>query len=114
MSESDIIFLKEGGEKRFGKDRVKIKEDYVRFLNKTGGVVQINIKAPREKLINAYEFFSGLNDMESLGMDIANSGDRWNHYFRGISDLTEDESGSGYKFQVTLQIRDGAPRSSIH
>jgi len=51
--------------------------------------------------------------MESLGMDIANSGDRWNHYFRGVTDLSEDESGSGYKFQVTLQIRDAAPQSHV-
>ena len=114
MSESDIIFLKLGGEKRFGEDRVKIKEDYVRFLNKTGGVVQVNIKAPREELIDTYEFFSKVHDMESLGMDIANSGARWNHYFRGMSDLMQEESGSEYKFQVTLQIRDAAPRSSIH
>ena len=114
MSESDIIFLKLGGQKRVGEDRVKIKEDYVRFLNKTGGVVQINIKAPREELIDTYEFFSSVNDMESLGMDIAKSGDRWNHYFRGVTDLTEDKNGSDYKFQVTLQIRDAAPKSSIH
>ena len=114
MSESDVVFLKEGGEKRFKEDMVKLKEDYVRFLNKTGGVVQINIKAPRNELIDAYQFFSGLKDMESLGMDIADSGDRWNHYFRGLSDLTEDEDGSSYKFQVTLQIRDAAPKSSIH
>ena len=113
MSESNVVFKKLGGEKRFGKDKVKIREDYVRFLNKTGGVVQINIKAPREELIDAYEFFSKINDMESLGMDIANSGDRWNHYFRGVTDLTEDESGSGYKFQVTLQIRDAAPQSHV-
>jgi len=111
MSESDIVFLKEGGEKRFKEDMVKIKEDYVRFLNKTGGVVQINIKAPRSELIDAYQFFSSLNDMESLGMDIADSGDRWNHYFRGVTDLTEE--GSNYKFQVTLQIRDAAPQSSV-
>ena len=114
MDESDVLFMKEGGEKRFKEDRVKIKEDYVRFLNKTGGVVQINIKAPREELIGAYQFFSGLKDMESLGMDIAGSGDRWNHYFRGVTDLIEAEDKSNYKFEVTLQIRDAAPRSSIH
>ena len=114
MGESDIVFLKEGGEKRFKENKVNIKEDYVRFLNKTGGVVKINIKAPREDLIDVYQFFSGLKDMESLGMDIANSGDRWNHYFRGLTDLTESEDGSNYKFEVTLQIRDAAPQSSIH
>lgn len=113
MGESDVIFMKPSGQKRFKEDMVKIKEDYVKFLNKTGGVVQINIKAPREKLIDAYQFFSGMHDMESLGMDIAGSGDRWNHYFRGLSDLIEDKEGS-YKFEVTLQIRDAAPRSSIH
>jgi len=113
MSESDVIFLKLGGEKRFGEDKVKIKEDYVRFLNKTGGVVQVNIKAPREELIDTYEFFSKINDMEPLGMDIASSGDRWNHYFRGLTDLTEEDGGSNYKFQITLQIRDAAPQSSV-
>jgi hypothetical protein len=114
MSESDVVFLKYSGEKRFKENEVKIKEDYVRFLNKTGGVVQINIKAPREELIDTYQFFSGLKDMEPLGMDIAGSGDRWNHYFRGLTDLIESEDKSNYKFEVTLQIRDAAPRSSIH
>ncbi len=113
MSESDVVFLKLGGEKRFGEDRVKIKENYVRFLNKTGGVVQVNIKAPKEELMDAYKFFSKVHDMESLGMDIANSGDRWNHYFRGMSDLAPEESGSDCKFQVTLQIRDAAPQSHV-
>lgn len=108
MEESDVVFLKSGGQKRFGEDKAKINENYVKFVNRTGGVVQINIKAPREELIDTYEFFSSVNDMEPLGLDISNSGDRWNHYFRGISPLTEE--GNEYKFQVTLQVRDAAPR----
>lgn len=109
MEESNIVFLKDTGQEKRGETKTIIKEDYVKFLNRTGGVVEIKFKAPREELIDAYQFFSGVNDMESLGMDIAASGDRWNHYFRGVSSLVEDEDGTGYKFQVTLQIRDAAP-----
>lgn len=110
MVESNVVFLKDSGQEKRGETKTVIKEDYVKFLNRTGGVVEIKFRAPREELIDAYQFFSGVNDMESLGMDIAASGDRWNHYFRGVSPLVEDEDGTGYKFQVTLQIRDAAPR----
>ena len=109
MAESDVVFLKDSGQAKRGETKTVISEDYVKFLNKTGGVVEIKFKAPREDLIDAYQFFSGVNDMESIGMDIATSGDRWNHYFRGVSPLVED--GSSYKFKVTLQIRDAAPQS---
>jgi hypothetical protein len=109
MDESDVVFTKTSGTERVGENKTKIKEDYVKFLNRTGGVVEIKFRAPKEELMNVYQFFSGVNDMESLGINIAGSGDRWNHYFRGISPLVEDEDGNGYNFKVTLQIRDAAP-----
>ncbi len=109
MDKSDVVFTKTGGQERVGETKTKIKEDYVKFLNRTGGVVEIKFRAPREELIDVYQFFSSVNDMEPLGIDIAASGDRWNHYFRGISPLTEDKEGTGYNFKVTLQIRDAAP-----
>lgn len=109
MDKSDVVFTKTGGMERVGETKTKIKEDYVKFLNRTGGVVEIKFRAPREELIEAFQFFSSVNDMEPLGIDIAGSGDRWNHYFRGISPLMEDEDGNGYNFKVTLQIRDAAP-----
>ncbi|MGZ7042978.1 MAG: hypothetical protein ACXVHT_10310 [Methanobacterium sp.] len=105
MNESDVVFIRDTE-----KESTNIKEDYVKFVNRTGGVVEVNIRAPREDLTDTYAFFSGVNDMEGIGMDIAGSGARWNHYFRGISELTEEEDGTGYKFKVTLQIRDAAPR----
>ncbi len=111
MRESDVVFLKDTGQAKRGETRAEISEDYVKFLNRTGGVVEVKFRAPREELIDTYQFFNGANDMESIGLDIAASGDRWNHYFRGISPLVEDEDGTNYKFQVTLQIRDAAPRS---
>ncbi len=112
MEETDIIFLRDTGleNEETLRDAVKIKEDYVKFVNRTGGVVEVNFRAPREDLADAYAFFSGVNDMEGIGMNISGSGARWNHYFRGLSELTEDEEGSNYKFKVTLQIRDAAPR----
>ncbi|MEN4006973.1 MAG: hypothetical protein PQ964_06435 [Methanobacteriaceae archaeon] len=110
MGESDVVFLKESGQEKRGETKTVIKESYVKFLNRTGGVVEIRFKAPKEDLIDAYHFFSRVNDMESVGMDIAASGERWNHYFRGLSSLVEDEDGKNYKFQVTLQVRDAAPR----
>ncbi len=112
MEETDVIFLRDTGleNEETLRDAVKIKEDYVKFVNRTGGVVEVNFRAPREDLADAYAFFSGVNDMEGIGMNISGSGARWNHYFRGLSELTEDEEGSNYKFKVTLQIRDAAPR----
>lgn len=105
MDESNVVFIRDTE-----KEKTKIKEDYVKFVNRTGGVVEVNFRAPREDLIDAYAFFSNINDMEGVGMDIAGSGTRWNHYFRGISALTEDKEGTSYNFKVTLQIRDAAPR----
>ncbi len=115
MEESNVVFIRDTGLQNdvTGRDMTKIKEDYVKFVNRTGGVVEVNIRAPREELSDAYAFFNNANDMEGMGIDIAGSGARWNHYFRGVTDLTEDESGSGYKFQVTLQIRDAAPQSHV-
>lgn len=110
MAETDVVFLKDSGQAKRGETRAEIKEKYVKFLNRTGGVVEIKFRAPREELIEAYQFFNGINDMESVGLDIAASGDRWNHYFRGVSPLVEDEDGKNYKFKVTLQIRDAAPQ----
>jgi len=112
MDESHVVFIRDTGQENVatGKDMTKIKEDFVKFINRTGGVVEINFRAPREELSDVYAFFSGVNDMEGIGIDIAESGARWNHYFRGISPLTEDEEGPGYKFKVTLQIRDAPPR----
>lgn len=111
MDESKIVFIRDTGlqNEATGRDMTNIKEEYVKFVNRTGGVVEINFRGPREDLSEAYKFFSDANDMEGIGMDIAGSGARWNHYFRGVSNLTEDEE-SGYKFKVTLQIRDAAPR----
>jgi len=110
MEESEIVFIRDTGlqNEATGRDMIKLKEDFVKFINRTGGVVEINVRGPREELSDAYAFFSGANDMEGIGMDIASSGARWNHYFRGISAFTEDEDG--YKFKVTLQIRDAPPR----
>jgi|GEM_PF-1933705 len=110
MGESDVVFLKDTGQEKRGETRTVIREDYVKFLNRTGGVVEIKFRAQKEDLIDVYQFFSRVKDMESVGMDIAASGDRWNHYFRGLSPLVEDEDGENYKFKVTLQIRDAAPR----
>lgn len=110
MGESDVVFLKYSGQEKRGETRTVIKENYVKFLNRTGGVVEIKFKAPKEDLTGAYQFFNGVNDMETVGMNIAASGERWNHYFRGVSPLVEDEDGKNYKFQLTLQIRDAAPR----
>jgi len=110
MGESDIVFLKDSGQEKRGETKTEIKEDYVKFLNRTGGVVEIKFRGPREDLVDTYQFFNGINDMESLGLDIAASGDRWNHYFRGVSSLVEDEDGINHTFKVTLQIRDAAPQ----
>ncbi len=105
MEELNVVFIRDNE-----RDMTKIKEDYVKFINRTGGVVEVNIRGPREELADAYAFFSSANDMEGIGIDIAGSGARWNHYFRGISPFTEDEDRTGYKFKVTLQVRDAAPR----
>ncbi len=105
MNDADVEFIRNNE-----KESTRIKEDYVKFVNRTGGVVEVNIRASKEELADAYAFFSDVDDMEGIGMDIAGSGPRWNHYFRGLSELTEDEDGTGYKFKVTLQIRDAAPR----
>lgn len=112
MDKSNIVFIRDTGlqNKNTGRDMTEIKEDYVKFLNRTGGVVEVKFNAPREDLADAYAFFSNANDMETIGMDIAQSGARWNHYFRGISPLVEEEDGKGYKFKVTLQIRDAPPQ----
>ena len=112
MEESNVVFIRDTGQENevTGKDMARVKEDFVKFINRTGGVVEVNFRAPREELSDAYAFFNGVNDMEGIGINIADSGARWNHYFRGISPMTEDESGSGYRFKVTLQIRDAAPR----
>jgi hypothetical protein len=109
MDESNIVFIRDTGMQNEEKDITRIKEDYVKFVNRTGGVVEINFRAPREELTDAYAFFSDANDMEGIGIDIADSGARWNHYFRGISPLAEDKESSGYTFKVTLQVRDAAP-----
>lgn len=111
MEESNVVFIRDSGLKL--ENKAQIKENHVKFVNRTGGVVQINFKAPKDELTDLYDFFSKVDDNESLGINIAGSGDRWNHYFRGVSPIVEDEDNVNYKFHVTLQIRDAAPQSRI-
>ncbi|MBI5680354.1 MAG: hypothetical protein HZC47_05640 [Methanobacterium sp.] len=111
MDESTVVFIRDVGQK--SENKAQIKEDHVKFVNRTGGVVQINFKAPKDELTGIYDFFLRVNDNESLGINIVGSGDRWNHYFRGVSPIVEDEDSHNYKFHVTLQIRDAAPQSRV-
>jgi len=99
----DVLFQKSSGSERIGEDKFEVKQEYVTLISKPGGILVINIKAPKVESIGIHGFFEGLTDMEPITMNIANTGDI-KCYFKGISPVVMDEEEeSVQKFSVTFQ-----------
>ncbi|NYB51000.1 MAG: hypothetical protein HVN35_00300 [Methanobacteriaceae archaeon] len=102
---SNIVFHRVSGSKK--KDiSLDVDDKYISLQNKREGALIVNFKGPEEKIMEIYHFFEGLDDMETIPMDIDHTG-AVEHYFRGISPISDDtdEGMPVKKFSATLQLR---------
>ena len=100
--ESGVMFHRTHGNRRTGKKEFEISDEYVKLQGKSQGIVVINFRASKEDLVTIYEFFDDVDDMEPVTMNIANTGDI-EHYFKGISPISQEDESGTYKFSVTMQ-----------
>lgn len=102
---ANVVFHRVSGSKK--KDTsLEVDDKHISLQNKRDDAVVINFKGPEEKIVEIYHFFDGLDDMETVPVDIDSTG-AVEHYFRGISPINDD-TDEGFpikKFSVTLQLR---------
>jgi len=98
----NIVFQREGLKAK----TLELSDEYVSIQNRREGAQIINFTAPEDKAMEIHEFFDDLDELESVLMDIDNTG-AVEHYFRGISAIVEGEDKGlpVKKFKVTLQLR---------
>jgi hypothetical protein len=102
---SNIVFHRVSGSKK--KDiSIDVDDKYISLQNRREGALVVNFRGPEEKIMKIYHFFDGLEEMETVPIDIDSTG-AVEHYFRGISSIEDylDEGLPVKKFGVTLQIR---------
>ncbi|KAF5076446.1 hypothetical protein [Methanobacterium aggregans] len=103
MVESKVVFCRGRENKKESEYMLEVDEEYVSIKDRGQGTWTINIRGSKEALTPMYEFFDNVMDLEPLTMNIAGTGEI-KHYFRGISDIKEEEDEGNYKFGVTLQL----------
>lgn len=102
---SNIVFHRVSGSKKKDKS-LDVDDKFISLQNRREGAMVVKFKGPEDKMMEIYHFFDGLDDMETVPVDIDNTG-AVEHYFRGISPIDDDED-QGLpikKFSVTLQLR---------
>jgi hypothetical protein len=103
MDEPNVVFTKNMKHNKYKKEEtLEISEENVTIQSKQGGSVVMNFMGTQSEIKNIADYFKEVNDAEPLKVNISGSGDV-DHYFRGLSDIAEDEEGI-YKLRVTLQF----------
>jgi hypothetical protein len=103
MDETNVVFTKNMKHNKYKKEEtLEINEKNVTIQSRTGGSVVMNFEGTESEIMDVANFFSEINDVEPIKVNIAGSGDV-DHYFRGLSEIVEDEEGL-YKLRVTLQF----------
>ena len=102
---ANIVFHRVSGSKK--KDvSLNVDEKFISLQNRREGAMIVKFKGPEDKIMEIYHFFDGLDEMETVPVDIDNTG-AVEHYFRGTSPI-EDDTDEDFpikKFNVTLQLR---------
>nr|WP_319373444.1 hypothetical protein [uncultured Methanobacterium sp.] len=102
---ANILFYRVSGSKK--KDTaIDVDDKYISLQNRSEGAMVVKFGGPEDKLMEIHDFFDALQDMETVPVDIDNTGPV-EYYFRGISPLSDDED-NGFpikRFSVTLQQR---------
>ncbi len=102
---ANIVFHRVSGSKK--KDiSLDVDDKFISLQNRREGAMVVKFKGPEEKIMEIYHFFEGLDDLETVPVDIDSTG-AVEHYFRGISHISDDtdEGLPIKKFNVTLQLR---------
>jgi hypothetical protein len=102
---SNIVFHRVSGSKKKDKS-LDVNDKYISLQNRREGAMVVIFRGPEEKLMGIYHFFDGLDDLETVPVDIDSTG-AVEHYFRGISPIIDDvdEGLPIKKFTITLQLR---------
>jgi hypothetical protein len=102
---ANIVFHRVSGSKKKDKS-LDVDDKFISLQNRHEGAMIVKFRGPEKKIIEICQFFDGLDDMETVQVDIDNTG-AVDHYFRGISPISDDEEDGLpiKKFNVTLQLR---------
>jgi len=102
---ANFLFHRVSGSKK--KDNtIDVDDKYISLQNRSEGAMVVKFRGPEDKLMEIHDFFDALQDMETVPVDIDNTGPI-EYYFRGISPFSDDED-NGFpikRFSVTLQQR---------
>jgi len=104
MDESNILFIKKRGNTKKSEERLEVDDKHVTIQSRTGGSVVVNFKGSEGKINDIASFFHAVNEVEPIALNIAGAGEV-DHYFRGISNITLNETDGLYNLSVTLQFR---------
>ncbi len=103
MDETNVVFTVNMKHNKYKDEKtLEINGENVTIQSRQGGSVVMNFMGTKSEIMNINNFFSEVNDVEPIKVNIAGSGDV-DHYFRGLSDMVEDTEGL-YKLRVTLQF----------
>lgn len=102
MNETNVVFVKNRANTKKSEEKLEVEDENVTIQSRSGGSVVVNFNGTEAELMDISKFFSGLNEVEPIGLDIAGAG-VVDHYFRGISEITPKEDGF-YHLSVTLQF----------
>ncbi|HTX60775.1 MAG TPA: hypothetical protein VMC48_00520 [Methanobacterium sp.] len=99
----NIIFRRGTGSKQKDKQVLEVNEDNITLQNRRENALIISFNVPEEEIVNIHDYFDGLDEHETVAVEIANAGEV-EYYFRGISPV-KDEDGGLQKLSVTLQLK---------
>lgn len=102
MNESNVVFVKNRANTKKSEEKLEVEDENVAIQSRSGGSVVVNFNGTEAELMDISKFFSGLNEVEPIGLDIAGAG-VVDHYFRGISEISQKNDGN-YHLSVTLQF----------
>lgn len=102
---ANIVFHRVSGSKKKDKT-IEVDDKYISLQNRREGALVVKFSGSEDKLMEIHDFFDTLDDMETVPVDIDNTGPV-EYYFRGISPVSDDvdEGLPIKKFSVTLQLR---------
>jgi hypothetical protein len=103
MDESNVVFIKNRANTKKSEEKLEVDDKHVTIQSRTGGSVVMNFKGSEAELMDVKNFFHGLNEVEPLAVNIAGTGEV-DHYFRGISEMIQNETDGLYNLSVTLQF----------
>ena len=99
----NLIFRRGTGNKQKDKEMLVVSEDNITIQNHRENALIISFNAPKEDIINIYDYFENFNELEPIFLEIADAGEV-EYYFRGTSPINDVENMQ-QQFSVTLQLK---------